>query len=138
MARAGTTTARYWGEDADRACTYGKVGDQTGKARNRYWTIHDCRDGHVRTAPVGGFDPNAFGLYDVLGNVWEWVEDCWNDGYSGAPTDGTAWTAGDCRWRVLRGGSWSNDPRIARAAVRNRKRTGYRYISFGFRLARSL
>ena len=92
VARAGMTSARYWGADIGRNNA----------------NCNDCgsRWDDRQTAPVGSFEPNAFGLHDVLGNVWEWVEDCWNDSYAGAPADGTAWTSGDCRRRVLRGGSW--------------------------------
>ena len=72
------------------------------------------------------------------GNVREWVEDCWNGSYAGAPSDGSAWLSGDCRWRVLRGGSWSSNPWSLRAAFRGMKSPGYRNNYFGFRLARTL
>ena len=138
-ARAGTTTARYWGEDADRACGYGNVHDHTSKSENKLdWAHHDCRDGYAKTAPVGSFRANDFGLHDMLGNVWEWVEDCWNDSYSGAPGDGRAWTTGECSRRVLRGGSWDNRPGVLRAANRVRSGSGNRYIFNGFRIARTL
>ena len=78
-----------------------------------------------RTLPVGSFSPNAFGLHDVHGNVWEWVGDCWNGSYAGAPSDGSAWTnSGDCGRRVLRGGSWLGVPRYLRSASRGRYSTG--------------
>ena len=91
-----------------------------------------------RTHPVGSKGGNAFGLHDMHGNVWEWVEDCWNGDYSGAPTDGSARTSGDCSRRVLRGGSWSIGPGNLRAANRSRINTGLRYYVFGFRVARTL
>ena len=91
-----------------------------------------------RTAPVGSFTPNAFGLYDMRGNVSEWVEDCWNDSYAGAPSDGGAWTSGNCEWRVLRGGSWYSSPWYLRAATRSRDTTGDRSRISGFRVARTL
>ena len=72
------------------------------------------------------------------GNVWEWVEDCWNGSYAGAPSDGGAWVSGDCAKRVLRGGSWNNPPRFLRAAYRYRNSTGNRVNYFGFRVARTL
>jgi D-alanyl-D-alanine carboxypeptidase len=138
-ARAGTTTARYWGEDPDSACGYGNVHDRTSKAENQFvWPNHDCRDGHANTAPVGSFQANRFGLHDVLGNVGEWVEDCWNENYSGAPTDGAAWTTGECAPRVLRGGSWYDHPRDVRTAIRDRYNPGVRDYGIGFRISRTL
>ena len=90
-------------------------------------------------APVGSFPANGFGLHDVHGNVWEWVEDCWHGHYKGAPSDGSAWTSGgDCSKRVLRGGSWNNNPRNLRSANRNRNTTGNRNDNNGFRVARTL
>lgn len=74
----------------------------------------------------------------MLGNVWEWVEDCYHENYAGAPTDGTAWTGGNCGSRVLRGGSWYDDPVNVRAAVRLRDSPDYRGDALGFRLARTL
>ncbi len=62
-----------------------------------------------QTSPVGSFKPNAFGLYDMAGNVWQWVQDCYHDNYDGAPTDGSAWTSGDCSRRVIRGGCWTGN-----------------------------
>ena len=88
------------------------------------------------TAPAGSFRANGFGLHDVLGNVWEWVEDCWNDGYDGAPSDGRAWTTGRCSNRMLRGGSWHSVAGNLRAASRNGD--GNRSDVLGFRIARTL
>jgi len=87
---------------------------------------------------VGSYTENGFGLYDVLGNVWEWVEDCWNGNYEGAPTDGTAWTKGNCDTRVVRGGSWDDYPGDLRSANRCRSPSGSRSYYVGFRVARSL
>jgi formylglycine-generating enzyme required for sulfatase activity len=98
-----------------------------------------CADGYAYTSPVGTFQPNALGLYDMLGNVWQWTEDCWTDGYDGAPADGSAWTTGNCEMRVIRGGSWdSGYPWILRSAHRVGFDTGMRFASIGFRLARTL
>ncbi|MFZ4535484.1 formylglycine-generating enzyme family protein [Propionivibrio sp.] len=81
----------------------------------------------------------SIGLYDMIGNAWEWTEDCWNKSYAGAPSDGSAWTTGECSvGRVLRGGSWSNGPADARAALRYRDGASIRYIFAGFRPARML
>ena len=87
---------------------------------------------------VGSFRPNRFGLYDVIGNVWEWTEDCWNESYVGAPIDGSAWREGDCSNRVLRGGSWSDDMTDVRTAVRGRNDLNLRADFNGFRVARVL
>ena len=130
VARAGTMTAFYTGAriTASEAYFNGRLtynGSSTGEDRRR-------------TIPVGSFGPNQFGLHDVHGNVWEWVEDCWNGSYSGAPVDGEANTTGDCSRRVLRGGSWFSRPRNLRSAIRNRFRIGYRSSFFGFRVARTL
>jgi formylglycine-generating enzyme required for sulfatase activity len=71
-----------------------------------------------QTAPVGSFAANAFGLYDMVGNVWEWTEDRWRANYEGAPADGSPWTGGDCSRRVIRGGSWASIPGSLRSAYR--------------------
>ena len=92
----------------------------------------------MRTPPAGSYRANAFGLFDMHGNVWEWTEDCWNRDYNGAPTDGVARVAGDCTLRVFRGGSWNNDPRGVRSAIRYGFTSGSRGSYTGFRLARTL
>ena len=94
--RAGTTTAYPWG-------------DAIGK-NNANCTGCGSQWNGKQTAPVGSFAANGFGLYDMVGNVWEWTRDCYHDGYNGAPTDGSAWTSGDCNRRVVRGGSWLASP----------------------------
>ena len=139
-ARAGTATARYWGEGESGQCRHANGGDASVKERyaDWRWTVASCRDGHVHTAPAGSFAANGWGLHDMLGNVWEWTEDCWNGSYAGAPSDGSAWEYGDCNERVLRGGSWSNLPSILRAAYRSGSTTGSRNIYSGFRVARTL
>ena len=117
-ARGGTTTPFHTGPTIST--------DQANYAGNR-------------TMPAGTFAPNVFGLYDVHGNVWEWVEDCWHETYAGAPGDGSAWTrGGNCGLRVLRGGSWLDPPGRIRSAFRYRDSTGWRVDFAGFRVSRTL
>ena len=130
VARAGTTTPFHTGatistEQANYDGNFIYGSGREGKYRER-------------TVAVGSFLTNGFGLHDVLGNVWEWTQDCWNVGYGGAPADGRAWESGDCSQRVLRGGSWNYFPRDLRSANRGRNTSGYRYSDGGFRLARTL
>jgi formylglycine-generating enzyme required for sulfatase activity len=138
-ARAGSTTPWFWGHDSKHACGYANVGDQSVKAEHPDWPLHDCNDGFPKTAPVGTFKPNRFGLHDTAGNVWEWVEDCYNPSYEGAPTDGRAWLAGDCVRRIDRGGGWYNKPAAVRPALRYAGDDPARQNNtLGFRVARSL
>ncbi len=127
-ARAGTTTSRWWGEEVG-------VGKANCQGCGSAWD-------NTLIAPGGSFGPNPFGLFDVLGNVWQWTADCWNESYAGAPSDGGAWLAGDCSKRVLRGGSWSNLPKFVRSATRSKADAGGADFDFsgyaGFRVARSL
>lgn len=112
-ARAGTRTPRPWSDDAGDACKYANVADASAKRDvpgTANWTFHECDDNSAYTAPVGSYRPNAFGLYDMLGNAWEWTEDCRNDEYARAATDGRTRPSGACDQRVLRGGSWVDSP----------------------------
>ncbi len=138
VARAGTQTARYWGESESGQCRFGNGADAAALAENPDWITVSCNDGYSRTALVGLFEPNGFGLYDVLGNVWEWTQDCWNESYSGAPADGSAWSSGDCSLRVLRGGAWYLEPGNLRSAYRDRDSTGTRNNRLGFRVAQTM
>ena len=149
VARAGTETSRYWGESTSVQCRYANGSDVSLAQAIRESRLLEgdstrvdaavgCDDGFTVAAPVGSYEPNAFGLYDVLGNVSEWTEDCWNETYAGAPTDGRAWRSGDCSQRVLRGGSWSYEPDFLRSADRYRLQAGLRLILNGFRLARTI
>jgi formylglycine-generating enzyme required for sulfatase activity len=124
-ARAGTTTTRYWGDSRQDACRYANADD----------AAFGCTDGFRNTAPAGRFQPNAFGLYDMLGNVWEWTADCWVADYNGAPANGEARTGGDCARRTVRGGSWGSSPGDVRSAGRTRGPPGVRHFG-GFRVAR--
>ena len=136
-ARAGGEPVQPWGSEAGAACAQANVADQSAAQRYPGWTVFPCTDGFVNTAPVGSFQANAFGIHDLLGNVFEWVEDCWQDDYAGAPVDGSA-RGGACRERELRGGSWFTSPRFVSASGRNRFDSGYRSSAVGFRLVRDL
>lgn len=127
VARAGTETAQYWAESESEECRYRNAADNDAS----------CSDGYENTAPVGSFRVNSFGLYDVLGNVWEWTEDCWNENYSGAPTNGSPWELGDCSRRVRRGGSWVNRGSFIRSAFRVGDTPSVRAAGLGFRVART-
>jgi len=138
-ARSGTRTARHWGDRADIVCGHANGADRSTRSRVAdavNWSGADCDDGHPYTAPVGQFEPNAFGLYDMLGNVGEWTEDCWRDDYRDAPSDSRARTEGDCSMRAVRGGSWDDSPVALRAAYRVGSPVVVRLYSRGFRVAR--
>ena len=131
VARAGTTGAFHFGRtiSTDQANYDGRY--VYGSGREGVYRI--------KTVSVGSFPSNGYGLHDVHGNVWEWVEDCWHSDYRGAPTDGSAWiSGGNCDYRVLRGGSWNFYPSILRAANRNWNEAGSRNEISGFRVARTL
>ena len=127
-ARAGTETAYSWGDEIN--CSQARYGRRYGG---------ECSNSGDGPVPVGSFEPNPFGLYDLHGNVWEWVEDGWHDNYEGAPSDGSAWTGGDDgSLRVMRGGAWFSYPRYVRSAVRFGDPPSRRSIAYGFRLAQDL
>ncbi len=142
-ARAGTTTIRYWGDDPDhsQACQYGNMADLTMRKQWPDWKIHHCDDGYIAPAPVGRFQPNAFGLYDMLGNVWEWTRDTYianiyEEKFSDAPLHNPLTMRGATE-RVIRGGSCYKDPVHVRAAARNGFPLEERHNDFGFRLVRT-
>jgi len=145
-ARAGTSTTRSWGDDIDASCKFANVADDSLAAVHprpkNYadFTPFRCDDGIVFTAPVGSFAPNAFGVYNMLGNAAEWIDDCFHDSYEGAPTDGSAWRDNDCRLGVVvRGGSWFSFPWTVRSAHRVRgENLQTRYGATGFRLVREV
>ena len=123
-ARAGSSTAFWWGNDKginNAAC------DDCGSQF----------DG-IQTAPVGSFKANPYGLYDMTGNIYEWVSDCYNDNYEDAPNDGSSWNVGQCNYRVMRGGSWYDISRLIRSASRYRHPANSSRNSWGFRLALDL
>lgn len=127
-ARANSETAFWWGEILIEGMA----------------NCSECGGGweeREKTAPVGSFKPNQFGLYDTAGNVWEWLEDCWHKNYDGAPADGSAWLeagSGDCGWRVIRGGSWDLGSVALRSSVRARDDAVVPRSNIGFRVARDI
>jgi formylglycine-generating enzyme required for sulfatase activity len=124
-ARADSNTRYSWGNDLG-------MGGANCDGCGSQWDLQ-------QTAPVGSFKPNGFGLYDVHGNVWEWVEDSWHESYDRAPTDGSAWLqGGDPSYRVIRGGSWRNEGDVVRAAVRVQRNISVRFDTLGFRVARTM
>jgi formylglycine-generating enzyme required for sulfatase activity len=127
--RAGTTTPFWWGAS---------ISTQQANYSGIDTFVSDSKGGVRRTLPVDSFQPNPWGLYQVHGNVWEWTEDCYHDGYVGAPSDGSAWKSGDCGRRVVRGGGWFNPPGDLRAASRGGDIAGDWDSLDGFRLARTL
>jgi formylglycine-generating enzyme required for sulfatase activity len=131
VARAGTTTPFWWGARITPAqANYdGTAEPYKGGGSKGEW--------RKATVPVDAFTANPWGLYNVHGNVWEWVEDCWNSKNHGNPGDGSARTSGNCDSHLRRGGSWGDFPRFLRSAVRAADRPGYRG-SVGFRVARTL
>jgi formylglycine-generating enzyme required for sulfatase activity len=133
-ARAGTETPWFWGTDKHKACTYANVPDG-GSLKNG--SAFDCSDSFADTAPVASYRPNQFGLHDMLGNVWEWTQDCLQPNYEKAPVDGSAWVSGaDCGIRVVRGGGWAASQTATRAAARSSDPVAYRGIGLGFRVVR--
>jgi formylglycine-generating enzyme required for sulfatase activity len=136
VARGRTTAGsypRFWfGDNESDLCRYGNFGDQTYGDRDA-----PCNDGYAYTSPAGHYEPNAFGLYDMFGNAWQWTEDCGHSNYNGAPTDGSAWTTGCSEsGRMIRGGAWLSRARYLRATVRNWNTEDLN--DGGFRVARTL
>ncbi len=131
-ARAGTTTPFWWGSSIkpEQANYNGSMAPYKGGGKKGEY--------RQKTMPVKSFQPNPWGLYQVHGNVLEWVEDCWHVNYSGAPADGSAWTTGESKYRVLRGGSWNDDPQDLRAACRISNYPTNRDNGYGLRVARTL
>jgi formylglycine-generating enzyme required for sulfatase activity len=136
-ARGGTTTAWFWGDKIEDGCAYANLRDLSYKSLhfNVDEAIVDCKDGYDHPAPVGSFKPNQFGLYDMHGNVFQWTQDCFDD-YAKAPTDGSAADAAGCKYRVVRGGSWTSRPRFTRAGSRDVYEPVNRNDVVGLRLAR--
>jgi formylglycine-generating enzyme required for sulfatase activity len=135
-ARGGASAAAgqvySFGDDAELLCAYGNSSDLSTKTVDAEWAGINCSDGFVTTAPVGSLKPNALGLFDMHGNVWEWTADCWQPQYSAKPVE----PGEDCKSRVIRGGSWASDAPALRTAVRGWEKQGKSKNSIGFRVAR--
>jgi formylglycine-generating enzyme required for sulfatase activity len=129
-ARAGTVTPFWWGTSIST--------EQANYDGNLVYNRGQKGEFRQRTLPVDSFQANPWGLYQVHGNVLEWTEDCSNDNYNGAPSDGSAWTSGDCSRRALRGGSWYFSPDFARSAFRVRLYSVNRTSTQSFRVGRTL
>lgn len=134
-ARAGSKGLYSFGDQLSDFCSYGNVADAGTKSG---WRNKNCTDGHLRTAPVAQFKPNAWGLYDMHGNIWEWVQDCWQSSYREMSESGAANESGSCRERVQRGGSWFYGPDDARAGYRSSAPFADKGVQVGFRLALDL
>jgi formylglycine-generating enzyme required for sulfatase activity len=122
--RAGSTTLHWWGDDVGK-------GRADCASCGSMWDL-------AQTAPVGSFAPNPFGLYDTSGNIWEWIQDCWNDDFKAAPLDGSVWKTGNCTRIPMRGGSWAVTPKYVSSTSRYGRTVGDRDASLGFRVARVL
>ena len=140
-ARAGSRALRPWGDDARVACRYANAAD-VSTMRNvpgtTKWLFHDCDDRHAYTAPAGSYQANAFGLYDMLGNAWEWTEGCQDEEDAGVPSGDRDCTDGACCRRVLRGGGWVDSPLFVRYDFRFLIRPGDSDFYIGFRVARTI
>jgi formylglycine-generating enzyme required for sulfatase activity len=130
-ARSGSTTARPWGEQLT-------PGDANYGSDPCCGAFASGQDKWLYTSPVGSFPANRFGLYDMIGNIWQWTADCGNDTYAGAPNDASAWTTGDCSTRIIRGGAWFQGPESSRSASRAADGKNLRRGDIGFRVALSI
>lgn len=139
-ARAGGTSRYGFGDDPAEICNYANGADQSAKTAGLpdNAPYMNCKDGYPFTAPVGSFPPNAFGLHDLIGNVWEWTEDCFYSDYATAQLDSTARAGGVCSTRAVRGGDWFSAASSLRPAVRAKAEADAHYDDIGFRVARTL
>ncbi|MEZ5513356.1 MAG: formylglycine-generating enzyme family protein [Steroidobacteraceae bacterium] len=139
FARAGAATDFPWGDDPEEGCQYANVYDASSADPTKKFPPAKCTDKHASVAPIGQYPPNAFGLYDVIGNVWEWTQDCYQGPYAAAPVDGSAYeVAGQCELRSVRGGSWRTHMFRQRPAWRGRDPETRKSDIFGVRVVRDL
>jgi formylglycine-generating enzyme required for sulfatase activity len=138
--RGGTKTRYWWGDGVPSHPVENLTGSADRSRSGRRWSnaFRGYRDGHWGPAPVMSFAANPFGLFDIDGNVSEWVVDCWHDSYLRAPTDGSAWINPGCRAHVLRGGSWGSSPEQVESAYRQGANGDARSARVGFRVVREL
>lgn len=139
-ARAGDRSSRPWGDNAAGACRLANVADASAKRDvpgTVSWIFHECNDRHAYTAPVGSYPPNAFGLYDMLGNAWEWTEDCLIEENADASLDDRDRPKGGCGQRVLRGGAWVDSALFVRYDFRFFISPDDRDFYAGFRVVRT-
>lgn len=138
--RAGTTTRYWWGNGSPSRIVENLTGSGDKSRTERHWSMafKDYTDRFWGPAPVASFEPNPFGLYDMGGNVGEWVADCWHDTYIRAPADGSAWVNPGCSQRVVRGGFWASSPDQSRSAFRRFAKADFHDARIGFRIARDL
>ena len=154
--RAGTTTRYWWGNENPKQKVANLKGEFDIPENDKTWFptpverqyayangytpffFENYGDGFWGISPVAIYQSNDFGLHDTAGNVWEWAEDCWNSSYHGAPNDGSAWTSGMCKLRVVRGGSYYCFPRHVRSANRWARAQDYRGMYIGFRVVREV
>jgi formylglycine-generating enzyme required for sulfatase activity len=138
-ARATSGTTWPWGNDPGLTCLHANVADSEYKKRfSTASDLHECSDGHMFTAPVGAGRDNRFGLFDMIGNVSEWVEDCYYETYAGARSDGSARIETGCGSRIQRGGGWASGPSTNRSASHLGQKADHRGYSTGIRVARTL
>jgi formylglycine-generating enzyme required for sulfatase activity len=123
-------------EYAARGGTTGPYSFSGGVAQAGKYAWYSANSGG-KTNPVDQKFPNAWGLHDMQGNAWEWNQDCWQENYVGAPIDGSAWQASDCKRRVLRGGSWGSFPDNLQTASRSSNMINFRGTLVGFRLVQT-
>ncbi len=138
--RGATTTRYWWGNGSPTSLVENLTGDGDTSRNRRRWSVsfQNYSDNHWGPAPVASFKANPFGLFDIGGNVVEWVRDCWHETYVRAPSDGSAWVNPGCTERSIRGGYWASSPDHTRSAYRRFGKSDFHDARTGFRVARDL